>query len=169
MKTLKLLSTEFIEEIQSTKNLSSKTVVAYKSDLKDFCEHMITQKLEDCTILKYVQYLSQERNLKDSTINRKLIVLKMFFQYLYDHRYIECNYYKLHVFRFKKEQKLPKTLTITDTAQILNIANRLRDSATTNYEYWKATRNLALIDVLISTQVVPLLLKHKFSNVFTSY
>ena len=79
MENLKKLSAEFIGMVQSTKNLSSKTVLVYSSDLKDFCTFVDENEINDGTILKYIQLLSQKRCLKDSTISRKLIVLKMFF------------------------------------------------------------------------------------------
>ena len=72
------LSSSFLSTMQSTKNLSEKTVTAYQSDLSDFCRFIDKGEIGKETILKYVQYLSQ-KELKDSTINRKLIVIKMFF------------------------------------------------------------------------------------------
>lgn len=144
---------EFLNIIQSTKNLSPKTILAYSSDLKDFCMYITKHKLENGIVLKYVQHLSQERHLRDSTINRKLIVLKMFFRYLYEEGYIDHNYYDSHVFRFKKERRLPKILAIKDTVKLLNTAKNRCVSASTDFEMWKSARNLALIDLLISTGI----------------
>ena len=62
MKDFNLLSDEFISIIQSTKNLSSKTVLAYSSDLRDFCGYVATRDMGEGIVLKYVQHLSQERN-----------------------------------------------------------------------------------------------------------
>lgn len=153
MKKFNLLSDEFINVIQSTKNLSSKTVLAYHSDLRDFCRYLDVQDMAEGIVLKYVRHLSQERNLQDSTINRKLIVLKLFFQYLYDYGHIEHNYYQAHIFKYKKERKLPKTLVLKETVKLLNDASKKCLSAKTDYQVWKATRNMALIDILISTGI----------------
>lgn len=153
MENLNLLTTEFIDVICSTKNLSRKTLLAYDSDLRDFSKYMSSRELQNGIVLKYVRYLSLERNLKDSTIIRKLIVLKMFFQYLYDCKYVEENFYQAHTFKFKKERKLPKILATKDTIKLLNCATKLSVSAQSDYEMWKSTRNLALIDVLISTGI----------------
>ena len=60
MKDFKLLSDEFINVIQSTKNLSSKTVLAYSSDLRDFCEYIATRDMGEGIVIKYVRHLSQE-------------------------------------------------------------------------------------------------------------
>ena len=153
MKDLYVLSKKFIQLFQTTKNLSSKTILAYSSDLKDFCVFMASRDMDEGIVLEYIQYLSQERNLQDSTINRKLIVLKMFFCFLYDNQYIDQNYYQSHAFKFKKERKLPKTLTIKDTIKLLNYANNQCACSATDYEEWKNVRNLALMDLLISTGI----------------
>lgn len=152
MKNLKTMSDEFIIMVQSTKNLAQKTVLAYRSDLND-CYRYFKQDLDETTILKYVQHLTRERNLKDSTIQRKLVVLKMFFEYLYAQGFIDKNYFLSHSFRFKKERKLPKTIAIKETSRLLACAINQNLEAKSDYSTWKSTRDLALMDVLISTGI----------------
>lgn len=153
MNDLKSASEEFITLIQTTKNLSPKTLIAYRSDLKDFCLYLEDRRFDDYTLLQYIRHLSQERHLQDSTINRKLIVLKMFSAYLYLHGYIDQNYYHSNPIRFKKERKLPKTLAIKETEKLLNIAKIQSAAAKSDYAIWRTSRNLALVDILISTGI----------------
>lgn len=153
MVALSRITEDFINVMKSTKNLSSKTEIAYRSDLKDFCEFLEENQLDDSVVLKYVQHLSQHRELKDSTISRKLIVLKMFFEYLHNHGHIQENYFLVHSFKFKKERKLPKVLAPKETAKLLVYAKRQKEVAQSEYELWKTSRNLALIDILISTGI----------------
>lgn len=153
MKNLNIIITEFINRAQSTKNLSPKTITAYKSDLYDFANYVGRKSIYEETILNYIQTLSQERGLKDSTIGRKLIVLKMFFQFLQSHNYIEFNYFAIHNFKFKRERKLPKTISIKETAKLLSYSKSLTTTAKSDFEKWKAIRNLALIDILVSTGI----------------
>lgn len=153
MKNLDFLSKEFIAEMQTTKNLSSKTISAYQSDLKDFASFSCDKLIDDMIVMNYIQHLSKERQLQDSTINRKLIVLKMFFEYLYTHKFIKENYYQSHTFKFKKERKLPKTLAIKETEKLLKYANKQYNAATSEFKIWKYARDLALIDILISTGI----------------
>ncbi len=152
MHNYKNITTKFISTIQSTKNLSNATITAYYSDLSDFCKFIEYDNINNETVLKYVQTLN-DRNLKDSTINRKLIVIKMFFEYLYQNNYIDKNYYLIHNFKFKKERKLPKILTIKEVEQMMNYLVRKNDTSNNNFSKWKNSRNLALIDVLISTGI----------------
>ena len=152
MQNYNELSSSFLSTMQSTKNLSEKTVTAYQSDLSDFCRFIEKCEIDKETIIKYVQYLCQKK-LKDSTINRKLIVIKMFFEYLYQSHNIYENYYLEHKFRFKKERKLPKTLTIKEVSTLMVYLSKQREQALTSFAKWKSNRNLALIDILVSTGI----------------
>ena len=98
-----------------------------------------------------MQHLSIERKLKDTTINRKLIVLKMFFDYLYQQNHIKRNYFSKHNFKFKRERKLPKTITTKEVSKLLNYASNRASQSASSFDIWKSARNLALIDILIST------------------
>ena len=146
------LSNVFLSTMRSTKNLSDKTITAYQSDLLDFCRFIGDSDIMEDTILNYVEYLNNKK-LKDSTINRKLIVLKMFFEYLYQNHYIDQNYYFSHKFKFKKERKLPKTLTVKEVSRLIEYLEEQKENASTVFSKWKSARNLALIDVLISTGI----------------
>lgn len=153
MKDFNLTIHEFIQLVQSTKNLSEKTIVAYKSDLNDFNSFVNNYEFSNESIIQYIQELAITRNLKDTTINRKIIVLKMFFEYLHSKNYIESNYFSSHQFKFKKEKRLPKTLAIKETSRLLSCVTEQSINASSDFEKWKTSRNLALIDILISTGI----------------
>lgn len=153
MKDLNLTIPEFIQLVQSTKNLSEKTIMAYTSDLNDFSSFVSNHELNNQTILQYSQELTTTRNLKDTTINRKIIVLKMFFEYLHSKNYIKNNFFSSHHFKFKKEKKLPKILAIKETSKLLSCVTDQSINASSDFEKWKTSRNLALIDILISTGI----------------
>lgn len=153
MEELRVVVETFLSTVQSTKNLSDKTIIAYNSDLQDFICFIQYKELNEDTVLKYAQHLSNERKLKDTTINRKLIVLKMFFNYLYQQKFIIDNYFSRHNFKFKREQKLPKTITTKEVKKLLDYATTKSTKAESSFDIWKSTRDLALIDILISTGV----------------
>ena len=153
MENIQLISEKFISVIQTTKNLAAKTIIAYTSDLNDFCRYIQLNELERDVVLKYTQYLMQERKLRISSINRKLVILKMFFDYLTAKGIIPENYYKAHPMKLRKEKILPKTLALYEVNQLLKCAIQQQHQAKTMYDIWKTSRNLALIDVLISTGI----------------
>lgn len=153
MKNFNLISQEFLNVIQTTKNLSPKTIIAYQSDLKDFANFLAQSNLSNDVVVRYVQELSQTRKLQDSTICRKLVVLKLFFDFAQSKNYVNKNYFHSHAFRFKKERRLPKILAIKETATLLNFVSNQCLNTKSSFEYWKSLRNLALIDILISTGI----------------
>lgn len=107
-------------------------------------------ELQASTVMDYIQYLSS--NKRDTTISRKIISLKMFFLFLEDKNICSNPFYKLK-FRYKKERKLPKTLTIIEVRKILTyIANKYNTCSTT-FNKFQTARNLAIIDLLVSTGI----------------
>lgn len=152
MKNLNLYAEECLSVMKSTKNISEYSSLAYGSDLNDFIK-FCGDEIDNDILVKYVSHLSQDRHLCDTTISRKLITLKMFFEYLYSKNLIEQNYYQNCHFKFRKERRLPKTLSKTEIAEILKTATAERNSAKSNPEVLRTSRNLALIDILISTGI----------------
>lgn len=144
---------DFLSLSQATKNLSENTVTAYRSDLNDFFNFCYSTNLDENTVLNYVYYLSQKRSLKDTSIHRKLITLKLFYKYLTDQHEIDANFFLLHTFQYKKERKLPKTLSVKESAKLLNTAMKKCEFAQTEFEKWTSSRNLALVDILVSTGI----------------
>lgn len=152
MENLNFYAEECLSVMKSTKNISEYSRLAYSSDLNDFIK-FCGDEIDNDVLVKYVSHLSQDRHLSDTTISRRLITLKMFFEYLYNKNLIEENYYQNCHFKFRKERRLPKTLTKSEIAELLKTATAERNSAKSNPEILRTSRNLALIDVLISTGI----------------
>jgi len=152
MEKLNLYAKECLSVMKSTKNISYYSSLAYASDLNDFIK-FCDGKIDDDMLVKYVSHLSQDRHLCDTTISRRLITLKMFFDYLYGKNLIEQNYYQNCHFKFRKERRLPKTLSKIEIVELLKTATAERTLAKSNTEILRTSRNLALIDVLISTGI----------------
>lgn len=108
MKKIDSIIEEYVNVIKSTKNLSKKTIIAYRSDLLDFVNTIGNEKISDNTIINYVQELSQTRKLKDTTINRRLIVLRMFFNYAYSQNYFDKNYFYSILLSLRRKNHYPK-------------------------------------------------------------
>lgn len=155
MKDFYQLSKEFLAINKSTKNLSDKTIIAYNSDLKDFCKYLLNEQIQESIILDYTNYLFNERHLQETTISRKLIVIKMFCRFLYQNGYIEYDFFQNYTFKLKKERKLPKTLSIDESSKLINYLsdNIAKDNEASSFAFWKACRDLALIDLLISSGI----------------
>ncbi|MDE5756764.1 MAG: tyrosine-type recombinase/integrase [Clostridia bacterium] len=142
--------TNFRNYLQTTKNLSSKTLNAYSIDLNQFFK--FEEDILHPDICAFISYLHINLNLKDSSIRRKIITLKIFYEYLINRDLIAISPFAKLKFKFKQEQRLPKTLSITEVSKILDCfdidINTLSPFATKMY-----IRDSALMDLLISTGI----------------
>jgi len=121
----------FISTISATKNLSNKTIRAYKSDLYQFKRFIgLSSKYtsDKNTIYGFIEKLRQSDN-KDTTIKRKLVTLKLFYAYLAKEKIIRTNpFYEIKL-AFRQEKRLPKTLSTLEIAKLLKCLYITRDKA----------------------------------------
>lgn len=140
----------FINYLQATKNLSEKTLKAYTSDLKQFFK--FENDIPHPDICSFISYLNRQLTLKDTSIRRKIITLKNFYEFLINNEIIDSSPFKKLKFKFKQEHKLPKTLTVTEISKILKCFDI--DSLTLSAFAKKIfLRDAALVDLLISTGI----------------
>ncbi len=145
----------FITTITATKNLSTKTICAYKSDLVQFDKHLgATNKYSanKNVIYSFVEHLRKANN-KDTTIKRKLITLQLFYNYLLKEKIIKTNPFYEIKFTFKHEKRLPKTLSTVEIAKLLKCLYKEKRDAATKFAVFETTRDLCFIDLLISTGI----------------
>ncbi len=142
---------KFINYLQVTKNLSDKTLAAYKSDLLQFFSY--EQDISHPDICSFVSHLSSNLKLKDTSVRRKIITLKCFYSYLIDTEVIDRSPFAKLKFRFKQEHKLPKTLAVKDVSKILDYFNEVNYENLTAFAKFEYIRDAALIDLLISTGI----------------
>lgn len=144
----------FIKQTQSTKNLSSKTIIAYRSDLTDYVGYLSKPIWETDIndIYTYIDRISR-RGLKDTSIKRKIISLKLFYSYLYREKLINGNPFFDIKFTFRQEKRLPKTLTVKEVSRLLSSLYDCKNNAKTEFSVFEITRDLCLLDLLISTGI----------------
>lgn len=141
---------KFINYLHSTKNLSDKTLRAYKSDLSQFFN--FEKCLLQPDICGFIAYLNVDLKLKDTSIRRKIITLKNFYAFLFNENLINFSPFAKLKFRFKQERKLPKTLPVKDITKILDCLNIDYD-ALSPFAKNVYIRDAALLDLLISTGI----------------
>lgn len=139
----------FITYLKSTKNLSGSTLRAYSYDLSSFCEFEKNLLYPD--ICAYISHL-QSLHIKDTSIKRKIVSLRIFYDYLAEKKLIDRSPFNGLKFRFRQEHKLPKTLSIAEVKRLLECFEE-SDSNKTMFASKQFTRDAALIDLLISTGI----------------
>lgn len=140
--------TEFIAYCKITKNLSDKTICAYRQDISSY-ERYIAEN--GGNVMTYVNYMLEMRR-KISTIKRHLATLHQYFKYVYRNDKL-ANPMLQFEFHLKSEKVLPRTITVRDVKKLLQTLYRSRENASTPFALFEATRDLALLDLLCSTGI----------------
>lgn len=139
---------EFIAHCKITKNLSSKTVLAYEQDLSAYHSYIAQN---GGNVMTYVSHMLDTGH-KVSTIKRHLATLGQYFKYVYRNDKLS-NPMLQYEFRLKTEKVLPRTITVREVKKLLLSIYRVKDKAPTPFAKLQATRDLALIDLLCSTGI----------------
>lgn len=144
---------QLITQLKITKNLQEQTLKAYSSDITNFLNYINKETIEQIDILNYINYLFDEKKLKDRSIKRKIISLKIYFNFLEDNSIIKNNPFTKLKFKFKQEKKLPKTLQKNEVKKLLETVYDELNSSITPYKKFETTRNISLLEILISTGI----------------
>lgn len=161
----------FLDSLFIEKGLSKNTIKSYESDLKEFfawCHNIhkkLPSKLTSSSINIYLGYLFN-KNIKSSSVNRKLSTLKAFYIYLYKQKII-LKIPTEDIETPKIQKKLPSTLSENEVEKLLkapkdNNIIEIRDKAMLEMLYATGMRiselvNLKEVNVDKNRQVVKVL------------
>ncbi len=151
MLTNEQLIHKYIQNVSIEKNLGHRTQKAYLSDLNNLLSWMALNKhlsYEDVEVNQYILWLRNEKKLKDTSIKRRFITIKAFYGYIYEHQHIK-SLRKSGNISFKLPKSLPKTMPTTDVKALLGAAIDELNSATTPFRKNTATRNVAILELLL--------------------
>lgn len=140
----------YLQHLKITKNLTINTLRAYAIDIRQFMD--ICCDYTSPNICAYVDFLATKLKLKDTSIMRKIISLRAFYEFLVLQGHINCSPFDKLKFKFKQEAKLPKTLSILEVKQLLNCFN-IDSSTLSPFKKLLYIRDSALIDLLVSTGI----------------
>ncbi len=140
----------FLDFNKTTKNLSPKSISAYKSDLMQFSSHQ--KNISNPNLYDFVSYLKDKLKLKDTTIHRKIVTLKSFYSFLEFSNLLQNSPFSKIKFKFKQENPLPKTLTTNEVSKILNCFE-IDTTLLSPFKRFLFIRDCALLELLISTGI----------------
>ena len=125
---------EYLEYLSIERGLSQNTIIAYEFDLKEFCDFLVKNyKIEDNQDVKrqyislFIKYL-RDKNLKPSSVFRKLASIKGYFLYLTTNGKIVENP-TLSVDMPKLKRKLPNVLSLGEIKKMLKSKMSTMDKA----------------------------------------
>ena len=154
MYNLQTYVENYLEYCQYQKRLDSKTLKAYRIDLRQFLSYVSTSDIRDIstTALEgYIAKLNQE--YKPKTVKRKLASIKSFFRHLEYKDIIDKNpFSKMHL-KFREPVTLPRTIPLRNVETLLSTIHKQRTSANTCYQRKNALRDAAVVELLFATGI----------------
>lgn len=151
MNTLKSYISEYIEYCEYRKRLDSKTLKAYKIDLKQF--EIFCTDLSDCFAKNVVDdfITNLHKQYKPKTVKRKIASLKAFFHHMeYKELLTENPFSKLDI-RFREAKLLPKTIPFHSIQAFLSTLYAQKELAESEYQLRCCIRDIAVIELLFAT------------------
>lgn len=151
MNTLKSYISEYIEYCEYRKRLDSKTLKAYKIDLKQF--EIFCTDLSDCFAKNVVDdfITNLHKQYKPKTVKRKIASLKAFFHHMeYKELLNENPFTKLEI-RFREAKLLPKTIPFHSIQTFLSTLYAQKELAESEYQLRCCIRDIAVIELLFAT------------------
>ena len=151
MNTLDNYITEYLEYCEYRKRLDSKSLKAYRIDLKQydtfFCN--LQEGLSRNTLDSFITTLHKQ--YKPKTVKRKIASLKAFFHYLeYKDLLAENPFNKLDV-HFREAKLLPKTIPFHSIQKFLSVLYEQKSHASSEYQLRCYIRDIAVIELLFAT------------------
>lgn len=141
------------------KNLSIKTIKAYKIDLNQFLKYKnsedISLEMFDKLYLKdYIKYLF-EKELKAKSVKRKVGTLKTLFNFLEFEELIELSPFKKMKLSIKLPKRLPITLDIKELRRFFKYMYDYKQSISKQdtYTYKSIVRDIAVMELLFATGI----------------
>lgn len=151
MNALNNYIADYIEYCEYRKRLDSKTLKAYKIDLRQF-EDFCTD-LSDCFAKSVVDNFitNLHKQYKPKTVKRKIASLKAFFHHMeYKELLHENPFAKLDV-RFREAKLLPKTIPFHSIQTFLSTLYVQKELAKSEYQLHCSIRDIAVIELLFAT------------------
>lgn len=147
---------QFLAYKKNYHNLSNRTIKAYQSDLVAL-DHYCSQHEVTITqgILALMENLHQATLLKPTSLKRKMITYRMFYKFLVTKKIIERDSeFEQYRANYIIPKRMPRTLKVRDIHQLLNcMYQRLTQPATSVYQKRNGVRDIALLELLISTGI----------------
>ena len=151
MNTLKSYISKYIEYCEYRKRLDSKTLKAYKIDLKQF--EIFCTNLSDCFAKSVVDdfITNLHKQYKPKTVKRKIASLKAFFHHMeYKELLNENPFAKLDI-RFREPKLLPKTIPFHSIQTFLSTLYAQKKLVKSEYQLRCCIRDIAVIELLFAT------------------
>lgn len=151
MNVLKNLIEEYLEHCELRKELNSKTIKAYRIDLRQFSEYVqnYNDYTDKNTLNDYISNIHQQYQPK--TTKRKIASVKAFFHYLAYEEILGINPFDKINIRFREPQRLPRIIPLAVIELFITAMYKEQQYAKTEFQKNSILRDIAVIELLFAT------------------
>ena len=151
MKEIDKFTKQYLHMCRYRKNLSDKTIKAYKIDLQQFTTFVLNGEYQINRNCVSMYIMSLHDKYKPKTINRKMACIKSLINYLLDEELMDLDPFIRLNTKIKEPLMLPKTIPFEIIARIINQAYTEYKHSQTEYSKMCNLRNIVLIELLFAT------------------
>lgn len=153
MNTLNNYITEYIEYCEYRKRLDSKTLKAYRIDLKQYSlfSSDLSENLSKESVDLYITHLHKQ--YKPKTVKRKIASLKAFFRHMECQEVIKENPFAKLDIRFREPKLLPKTIPFHSIQTFFATLYSQKEQAASKYQLRCCIRDIAVVELLFATGI----------------
>ena len=144
---------EFIEGLSVERNLSYRTLYAYRNDIEGMLrwyQKWGIGNFDSRTILEYFSYLQRERRLLAKSIRRKYVSVQQYCRFLNLEGKAKEVFLRFSSRKFQTPHILPRTLSRGDIRRLILLAEEEECLADTDFKKMLAVRNNCMIDLIYS-------------------
>ena len=161
MKDINSLIEEFLSHCKHEKNLSSKTIKAYETDLTQFRKFIFrllgnrakVTKIGKAEIKSYITHLTGKYAIKST--KRKIATTKAFFNYLEFDDKIPSNPFRKVRLKLREPFRIPEVLNLRELKRIFRVVYKLKATVSNKHSYlYKCiVRDIAVLELLFATGI----------------
>ncbi len=154
MDDLQTLIENYLEYCDDQKRLDSKTLKAYRIDLRQFSQQISCIHISDITPSILEEYIANlHQNYKPKTVKRKLASVKALLHHLEYKELLDRNPFNKIQIKFREPIILPKTIPLHTIEVFLTTIYKQQTCAPTDYQRKNALRDAAVIELLFATGI----------------
>lgn len=142
----------YLNHCKYEKNLSPKTLKAYKIDLRQFSDFTKTEGYAYSKEILQLYIIHLQRNYKVKSVKRKVASLKAFFNYLEYEEILDGNPFLKIQLRLREPILLPRTIPLSVVDILLHCAYQQKAADIVDTAQYRADlRDIAVLELLFAT------------------
>lgn len=139
---------EYLDVCTRQRRLDSKTIKAYRTDLRQLKASLGEQELGRESLMHYIEDLNER--FKPRTSKRKVASSKAFFRWMEEEGYVEEDPFRRVRVKMREPKTLPRTVPLQTIEAMLRKARTIAENGSSTS---RAHRDLAVMELLFATGI----------------